>query len=822
MQTGPLKGACLTFSEEEACTIGSEGDCSLRLEGSGVAAQHLVIKALKNGGFGVKQLQGSFLLNGKEIRAARLQDGDILEVAGNRLLFGPKPSEEPQMLGGFRLLEVLGKGGMGTVYRAEQVSLHREVALKILNKELTQDPVWVDRFVAEARSAARLSHPNVVQVFDVGHEGDTYFLAMEIMTGGSLEETLRSHGTLALTEVLDHIRDAAQALAYAESLNVVHRDIKPENLMLDPHGTVKLADLGLAMDHGVDQDGRLVGTPHFMSPEQVQRKPLDHRSDLYSLGCTFYRLATGKTPFHGKNVSQILKAQVQEEPIEADNLNAEIPSEVSAIILRLLAKDPDERYQSADALLAELDGLESADGNKKKQLTLLGVLLLALLVTGVALLLRGSGEPADPQIVIQSADPDPAIQDELRESKAKTALLEIQQAGLPPIAFAEQLEAMASKSEFKDTVAANKALGLAQKTRDKQLQLTQQSIAFKKELLQQCQQLREQSEALLKAGKFREAEQLWLPENLPAEMREESLVQETVESLRSNMQGMGKQQLEQIQTNWKKALQAKATEEADQCLQSVTAILDTETGWPTAMLADPANLQTFLQEGKESLRNLRNTLAASGKQKAWASYDEALLGKHGILQQVRAANLSKAKELAASMVQATAGHSAAKKALQFQEMLTAIAAYLEQAQVSAALQEKGPVPESSKEWQEYFIMPGNASLHDGRMALLACMQLHELLQGASAYLQSLDVRNDLSGTQPQNFANEGRALLERATELAKSNTPWAKALAIECQAASQLAKGLHSLATRRNQRAAILIEKVLQEHANSLACRKLH
>jgi len=354
VETGPLAGTVISLDRDQPAVLGSGPECAIRVQEAGVQPQHAVVKALKDQGFGLKALGPGVRVNGASIEATPLKDGDIIELGTTRIAFGQVQKRGLPKVGGYRILDELGRGGMGTVYRAEQVSLHREVALKVLTHELTKDPTFVAKFVAEARAAAKLQHPNVVQVFDVEHDGDTYYIAMELMHDGSLEDWLKQNGAMPVDRALRVVADAAAGLAYAESLDIVHRDIKPDNLMLDQHGAVKIADLGLARTEAETEE-KMIGTPHFMAPEQVLRKAVDHRTDLYALGCTFYRLVTGRTPFRGTTVKDILRAQVKDAAEPAHKANPAVPAEVSAIIQKLMAKEPGDRFQTANELLEQLD-----------------------------------------------------------------------------------------------------------------------------------------------------------------------------------------------------------------------------------------------------------------------------------------------------------------------------------------------------------------------------------------------------------------------------------------------------------------------------------
>jgi hypothetical protein len=380
----------------------------LVLRGRGIDDAHCAIGAVKGGGYAVKDLgsRNGTLLNGKRITSARLAPGDTLAL-GERSLRVVAPDERPtepaaqkgapaipKRVGGYRIERLLGRGGMGTVLLATQESLNRPVALKLLSPRLAADAEFVMRFQKEARAAAALSHPNVVVVHDVGEADGLHFLSMEYMDKGSLEERLGRSGSLPWREVLDILVGAARGLAYAEERGILHRDIKPANLMQSAAGTVKIADLGLATSieaEASESDGkRILGTPHFISPEQARGEPIDHRSDLYSLGATAYRLLTGRTPFEGATTRDILRGHLSEEPAPLSHRVAAIPPELEALVLCLLAKDPADRPRSAAELVAALERLRVARdhgvavGARPKAASRGGLLALGLLVFAAA------------------------------------------------------------------------------------------------------------------------------------------------------------------------------------------------------------------------------------------------------------------------------------------------------------------------------------------------------------------------------------------------------------------------------------------------------
>lgn len=280
-------------------------------------------------------------------------------------------------IGNYVIETLLGVGGMGQVFRARHKLLDRLVALKVMHGNLAQDPTFQARFRQEARSAAALRHPHIVEVFDFDEHGGFAYLVMELITGGSLRTPLRE-GTAAdpdwsLGRGLDLIRQAADALAYAHALGMVHRDIKPDNLLLQPGPNnvpiLKVGDFGLARiseGSGLTAAGTAMGTPAYMSPEQCQGRDLDGRSDIYALGVVLYELATGTLPFTVKTVSEAVFKHVYVAPTSPQQVRPDVPDALNAVILRCLAKTPDERFASsadlAAALREVLGGVAPGDG----------------------------------------------------------------------------------------------------------------------------------------------------------------------------------------------------------------------------------------------------------------------------------------------------------------------------------------------------------------------------------------------------------------------------------------------------------------------------
>lgn len=265
-------------------------------------------------------------------------------------------------LGGCRILDRLGEGGMGVVYLAQQERLDRQVALKVLPSQQIPDGDALKRFQREARAVARLKHPNIVQVFDVDQQRGTHFIVMELVNGRNLSELLRTQGPFGLGKSVSLIRQAAEGLQHAHENGVVHRDIKPANLVLEG-AVLKILDLGLARvesEEKVTADHSVMGTLDYMSPEQCQdTSRVDHRSDLYSLGCTWFHLLTGKAPYADRPTTGKLLSHVTESIPSVCEQNPRIPLAVDRIIARMTARQPDDRYADAAALVTDLKSLEA-------------------------------------------------------------------------------------------------------------------------------------------------------------------------------------------------------------------------------------------------------------------------------------------------------------------------------------------------------------------------------------------------------------------------------------------------------------------------------
>jgi tRNA A-37 threonylcarbamoyl transferase component Bud32 len=269
-------------------------------------------------------------------------------------------AEPDERIGEFKLLRKLGQGGMAAVWLAEQTSLHRNVALKLLRPDLMADPTYVKRFQTEAKAAAGLNHPNIVQVYVIGEDAGKHFIAQEYVQGSTLKAHLQKRGPLDLNLALHVMRQVAGALQTAGERGIVHRDIKPENIMLTKKGEAKVADFGLAQltlggeKLNLTQEGVTMGTPLYMSPEQVNGKKLDARSDIYSFGVTCYHMLAGRPPFQGETAIAVAVQHLQNEPKPLKELRPDLPQPVCDLVHRMMAKQPEQRYPDAATVLEDV------------------------------------------------------------------------------------------------------------------------------------------------------------------------------------------------------------------------------------------------------------------------------------------------------------------------------------------------------------------------------------------------------------------------------------------------------------------------------------
>ncbi|MGY8756842.1 MAG: serine/threonine protein kinase [Phycisphaerales bacterium] len=281
-----------------------------------------------------------------------------------------------QRIQGYRIIRKLGAGAMATVFLAQQESLDRPVAIKVLPKKFSENEDFLERFYKEGRAAAKLNDANIVQAYDVGKSGEYHYFVMEYVDGDTVYEQITEKKKLSQEEALPIIRQVALALKHAHRVGFIHRDIKPKNIMIANNGDVKLADLGLARalddrEAAEAEAGRAYGTPYYISPEQIRgKKDITPAADIYGLGATLYHMVTGNVPFPGKNPSDVMHRHLKQELVPPDHINPTLSAGFSQIIEMMMAKEVSQRYQNASDLIEDLDAVARGDSPQFAQPTL--------------------------------------------------------------------------------------------------------------------------------------------------------------------------------------------------------------------------------------------------------------------------------------------------------------------------------------------------------------------------------------------------------------------------------------------------------------------
>jgi predicted Ser/Thr protein kinase len=312
---------------------------------------------------------------------------------------------ENTRLGNVRLIRKLGEGGMGAVWLGRHETLDKDVAVKILPPALARDETFAARFIREARSAARLEHPNVIQVLDADADNGVQYIVMQYVEGVDLQKAIKRKGPLPVRDCLSIVKRVAAALAAAHELQIIHRDVKPSNIMVTAKGRVFIGDFGLARDLGsgktVTGAEQVVGTPHFMSPEQARGERLDVRSDIYSLGATFYAMLTGRPPFEAETPVAVMVKHAREDqlPQPVAQVNPKVPPAVGAVVARMMAKDPAKRFATMKQVFEAIDAIK--DGATVGEPVAASALAAAEAPTVVASgTPRGAPTPAGPSLTI--------------------------------------------------------------------------------------------------------------------------------------------------------------------------------------------------------------------------------------------------------------------------------------------------------------------------------------------------------------------------------------------------------------------------------------
>lgn len=364
-QAGPTAGHEYPL-EKDKCLFGRQKSCEVQILDSMASREHFLIR--RDGGlFTIMDLESrnGTLVNGRRVTEAQLEFGDKIKVGEVVYVFVKEQGDlevKDLLSSRYQILEKIGQGGMGIVYKANQRSMDRLVALKVLSPKFAARPRFVEQFIKEARAAGQLGHPNIIQVHDVGSENEVHFFAMEYVDGVTCMQLLQTHGPLSATAALEIARQVTKALEYAHSRHIIHRDVKPDNIMIGTNNLVKLADLGISKTfEEAEAEGapkRIVGTPHYMAPEAIMGKQIDQRVDLYSLGATLYHLLAGSTPFSGATATDILKAHALIAPRPLSEINLDISPRVASLISTLMAKDPDARPSSATEVLSIIQDIQ--------------------------------------------------------------------------------------------------------------------------------------------------------------------------------------------------------------------------------------------------------------------------------------------------------------------------------------------------------------------------------------------------------------------------------------------------------------------------------
>ncbi|MFH1718811.1 MAG: serine/threonine-protein kinase [Planctomycetota bacterium] len=266
---------------------------------------------------------------------------------------------------GYKIIGKLGAGAMAVVYKGKQLSLDRMVAIKVLPKRFSENPEYVERFYKEGQAAGKLNHPNIVQAIDVGEAGGYHYFVMEYVEGKTIADDLADGKVLSETDALDIIIQVANALAHAHACNLIHRDVKPKNIMISTNGTVKLADMGLArattdIEAAQSEAGKAYGTPYYIAPEQIRGKiDIDGRADIYGLGATLYHMLTGRVPFMADDSAEVMRKHLREKLVPPDHINTSLSAGVSEVIEIMMAKRREDRYNSVEELLIDLEALRN-------------------------------------------------------------------------------------------------------------------------------------------------------------------------------------------------------------------------------------------------------------------------------------------------------------------------------------------------------------------------------------------------------------------------------------------------------------------------------
>jgi serine/threonine protein kinase len=316
----------------------------------------------------LKELESRRKVNPAMLRDIMVELGYITESQSERLKVSIKEHKAAaHRIPGYKILGKLGMGAMAIVYKAKQLSLNRDVAIKVLPKRFSENSEYVERFYKEGQAAAKLNHTNIVQAYDVGEAGGYYYFVMEYVEGKTLYDELSAGKIYTEKEALDIIIQVAHALEHAHARGLIHRDIKPKNIMTTTSGKVKLADMGLArettdIEAAESEAGKAYGTPYYIAPEQIRGEiDIDGRADIYGLGATFYHMVTGRVPFMADDPADVMRKHLKDPLIPPDHINTSLSAGISEVIEIMMAKKKRNRYKDVDELLVDLEALRNGE-----------------------------------------------------------------------------------------------------------------------------------------------------------------------------------------------------------------------------------------------------------------------------------------------------------------------------------------------------------------------------------------------------------------------------------------------------------------------------
>lgn len=292
--------------------------------------------------------------------------GYLTSAQASRLRSSIKESKTiAHQIPGYKVQGKLGAGAMAVVYKAQQLSLNRTVAIKVLPKRFSENPEYVERFYKEGQAAGKLNHNNIVQAFDVGEAGGYHYFIMEYVEGKTLYDDIAAGKIYSEREAIDVIIQVAYALQHAHANGLIHRDVKPKNIMINKNGIVKLADMGLArettdIEAAKTEKGKAYGTPYYIAPEQIRGEmDIDGRADIYGLGATFYHLVTGRVPFMADDPAEVMKKHLKEQLVPPDHINTSLSAGISEVIEIMMAKRKKDRYNDVEELLIDLEAVKN-------------------------------------------------------------------------------------------------------------------------------------------------------------------------------------------------------------------------------------------------------------------------------------------------------------------------------------------------------------------------------------------------------------------------------------------------------------------------------